>query len=420
MKYQAFTLLELLIFITISSLVLLVFSGFLFTVNRTNTALGTNQTIDRGGEQMRILLRNTLSSATEIVSPNPGDNDQELTFLNQDKEERILTAEVDSDTSNTHLILKNPATGQDRRINPQNTDVKNFTITHRQHQRTANLHKADITLDISFTLAFDQPNVSNDLFEYSYDRDFDLTIPLNKTLTVLPYTENLDIWLRSDANLEINSDTQVETWSDSWNNTDFETPSTSGNFTESPLLTPYQKNNTARVQFNNYNGGVRSWLENTSYPIPEEHTIIILTDSLFQPNSALNQTLLSNQTNKDVYQLQVTSNNELTLNIDGNTISVPGFSRYQQMISSVHYTNDIHRLYLNNSLEETVYNQSFPTNVGNNLYLGCEVDNNNEGSDCLQGNIAEVLIYNTALKPSQIQDIYQYLNSKYQLQNSQN
>ena len=415
--HQAFTLLELLLFITISSLVLIVFSAFLFTINRTNTALGTNQTIDRGGEQMRIFLRDTLSSATEIVSPNPGDNDQELTFLNTDKEERILTAEVDSETSNTHLFLKNPATGQARRINPQNTNVENFNITHLQHQEPKKPHKANVELNISFNLAFDQPNISNELFEYAYNRDFDLTISLDKSLTVLPYTENLDIWLRSDRNTQVNSDNQIETWSDSWNDNDFGKPSNSGNFTESPLLTPYQENNTARLQFKN-NSGTRSWLENTSYPLPQEHTIIILTDSLFSRLN--NQTLLSNQTNQDLYQLQVTSNNDLSLNMDGETISVPGFSRYQQMISSVHYANDTHRLYLNDSLEKTLYGQSFPTDVGNNLYLGCAVDNNNEGSNCLQGNIAEVLIYNTALKPSQIQDIYQYLNSKYQLQNSQN
>jgi len=407
MRKNGFTLLELILYISIAGVTIGVMVFGLNQIYKINTANNVSSTVNTEANKISDLIKSNVESADTIVLPdNSNLTGDSLTLYFNDQSTKTFNINGDN-----FQIINSPS-NLVQTINIETIIVSDLTFNLINNDNSN--YKEGIKF--SFTVTYRQSNLAPDSFEYDSELNVTDTVYLNKFTDInqeslylmeasIKSNPNLSIWLdANDSNLIKDVDNKVSTWTDKSNNNRLVNQPTLAN---QPVFTNNILNSYPVIRFDgtddflSFDGG---FLLNTKYDIyivgarnsDKSNNFWLAGDSINQ-NENLNigyfddTTLRFSQLNNNLdetvdpfanpeFRLFNFSNNLVGKNIEQNGLSIAGNTNTTDLIS------------FNNA------------SIGNVL-----------NTDYLDGDIAEILIFNANLTEYDKSIVLDYLNTKYNI-----
>lgn len=135
---QGFSLIEILVAITIMSGITIVLAQSLFTASRTSVKTDLKNTLKQGGEFSMRLMEQYIRASSDITSVcenSPGTQSNSLTIVNQDQATTEYSCEVDGEVTRIASISATPEGNLSEYITPSTMtlgdcdDISLFTCT---------------------------------------------------------------------------------------------------------------------------------------------------------------------------------------------------------------------------------------------------------------------------------------------------
>ncbi len=402
-KYQSgFTLLELLLFVVMAGITTALLATFLLRITRFSTANSIANSVDQGAVQMLSNIEFFLQDTQEILSPGLGEESQQLSVRTTNNE----FIEIESVAGN--LIFTNMTTEDSFQLNPDDTTIDSITfqpIPGGQDLETS----IPMTLSFSLTLSYISSNVSTDSFEYDYSKTYTRSITLNQNLHQLKVNDGLELWLRSDKDVEFDSSNNLLSWTDQIQNISFTPPSGTP-----PVVQSEGPGQLPTIEFNGTNSRIRA-TDITGLPQEDSARTIFVVSKINQFTSSANNTILSYGTQPSSFEIavKIEDNTFSGLRYDIDTLESIITASFQPMIFTAWYNSNKLSLFSNNQAIVSETNTTLSTN-GNTMTIG----SNSNLAGHFEGDISEILLYSRALTGSERSAVYDYLNQRYQIQGS--
>lgn len=217
-------------------------------------------------------------------------------------------------------------------------------------------------------------------------------------------TSNLVLWLRGDAGLTIDGSNKVSAWSDQSGNGHHALPATS---TASPTLTMSALNGLPVVQFNSA-GGTRLSISNSTLLNPSAGVSVMAV--VRRTSGATVARVLSKTNGSTGYGLDF-SNGTTVRSLINNTSSASTTlaATISGVVAAIYSTTDGNKIYVNGGAPVlATYSTAIVSNT-TSVGLGGDA----VGGSYLDGEIAELLVFNKAITDDERKDVEAYLYEKY-------
>lgn len=407
MRKSGFTLLELILYISIAGVTIGVMVFGLNQIYKINTANNVSSTVNAEANKIAELIKSNVKAADTIALPNNSNlTGDSLTLYFSDGSTKIFNLDGDN------FQITNSPSNLVQTININTIIISNLNF----NLITNNESNYKEGVKFSFTVTYRQSDLAPDSFEYDSELTITDTVYLDKFTDKnqeslylmedsIKSNSNLSLWLdANDSSLVKDIDNKVSTWTDKSNNNRLVNQPTLAN---QPIFTNNIINNYPVIRFDGTDDFLSfdgSFLINTKYDIyiigarnsDKSNNFWLAGDSTNQ-NENLNigyfddTTLRFSQLNNNLdetvdpftnpeFKLFNFSNNLVGKNIEQNGLSIAGNTNTTDLIS------------FNNA------------SIGNFL-----------NTDYLDGDIAEILIFNTNLTEEYKSIVLDYLNTKYNL-----
>ena len=220
-------------------------------------------------------------------------------------------------------------------------------------------------------------------------------------------TANLSCWLRADAGVTMNGSNYVSTWADQSGNGNNATQSTPS---QQPLWESSVLNGYPILHFD----GVQSVLQMTNDGVLDNPFTVF---AVYTKEAAGSMSLLAEYPN-DLYSMSISGRTDTTLAIilsgwGDFTVDVPAYSAPSFVVDSFVNSSSSAAIWRNGTQLGTFGFGLQGTQSSGPLMIGYS-----PGDYWLDGDLAEMIIYNTALSDTNRQAVEQYLLAKYNLQST--
>jgi len=423
---RGFTLLELLIYISLAGLTITVISAFLLTLNRTSQSNSTTARVEDDAARIRSILETALKDAQSVKTPSADGSASELQLVSAANNEVTYTRRNDN-------LYKEPASGKTERFNKDNVLITNFSTYHIDPQSDK---EGDASVRFEFTAEYDTPSGAPQAKEYQHTKTIEHTVNLgNRPLSNVPDpdTDPLKFWLRADRGVVTDQNDKVARWYDQSTN---EYNASQPDSTQRPsAFLSDAKNGYPAVDFSVSDGtenylAIRDWVYNTANTI-DGITIFAVAKS----SEDTNQTILSFD-RSEYFRFSI--DDDLDTPNGGVEFHTSGSTPKQDLGTETIYTdgtfylmdtifnktqNPDKRIFVNGNEKASAYQHTGTAlGTGNTRYgfvgQGSEATSFNGtggGGEPFKGQIAELLVYDTALSETKQQEVRKYLNEKYDL-----
>ncbi len=414
---SGFTLLELILFMSIAGITMAVIVFFLVQINRLSVSNDVAATVDQEGLRIQENITREIAGSIQILDPDLGDSPEtSLTLLQSGGLQKTIALDGEN------LVVT--SAGTSTQLNPETTNITNlsFEQINTESESSATLSNKNQTVQavrVSFQLNYDAPNITVDSPEYDYSRTFAFSAYQDKTIPRLTVTDQLDIWLKAGEGVTYDGSNVVSEWVDqSGNAVSFTPPSPSG--TTSPTFQTNVQNGYPAIRFD----GDDYLSLNSAYTPPvgdSSRTVIAVVDNITQTGANYNHILHygTNQASplNQAYGLLSRTNEQ---NVIGNhywannyTSSIPfpiqdgaGSSIPQIVMNSYDGTSDW--IFLQEDQFEI--NDITLNTVANEFLIGSRIGG---AAEFFQGDLLELLFYSKALDAEEREEVYNYLQQKY-------
>lgn len=411
MKKSGFTLLELILYISIASATLGIMVFGLNQIYKLNTSNNVNSTVSSEGNKISELIKSNVKLATNISLPNKTDlNSNTLTLYFEDESTKTFTLIGDNfqitnlpsnlvQTINTEdIIISDLAFNL---ITSEDSNYKEgikftFKVTYKKSVLTPNSFEYDSEITIADTVFLDKFTDINQDSLYLMENS-------------IKSNPNLSLWLdANDSNITKDIDNKVSTWADKSNFNRNATQITLGN---QPEFVASVLNNYPVIRFDgidnflNFDG---SFLVNTKYDIyivgarnSDKSKNFWIAGNSNNQNENLNIGYFDNTTLR-FSQL----NNDLDEIV--NPFTTPEFNLFafrNDLTSDRKHIDQNGSIIASNPLSNPSNLTSF-----NGASIGNFLD-----TDYYDGDIAEIIIFNANLTDEDKSIVLDYLNTKYNL-----
>lgn len=384
---------------------------FLVQINRLSVSNDVSTTIDQEGLRIQKTITEEIATSKDILNPD-------LTVPATDSVTLLQSGGLQKTISIVGENLVVSLDGTDTILNPDTTNVTNLSFEQIDTASDQNVTQTTPGIRVSFQLNFDAPNVTVDSPEYDYDRTFAFSAYLDDTTPRLPVTANLDVWLTAYEGVTHDGSNVVSEWVDQTTNGVVFDSAGGSNPT---LVTNVQNGYPAiRLDGDDYLSLTSSYTP----PVADEaRTLIAVVDNMTQTGtnynhiihygtnqvSPLNQAygLLSRTNQQNVVGNHYWANN-YTSSIQFNVQDSSGSSIPQIVMNMYDGTSDW--VFLQEDQFEI--NDIELNTVANEFLIGSRIGG---AAEFFQGDILEILIYSRYLTDSERDQVYDYLNKKYQV-----
>lgn len=403
MKKSGFTLLELILYISIAGVTLGIMVYSLNQIYKLNTANNVNSTVASEGEKIANTLRTNIKLANTIATPNP--NSLLITF------EDLSTKTFSLSGENFQIV--NTPSNLTQTLNLGTVVISDLAFSLVNNSNPTYKEGVKFT----FKVKYKESNLATDSFEYDSEQTFTDTLYLDKFTdkeqnslylmeTSIKSNNKLSLWLDANTiNLVKDVNNKVSTWTDRSNSNRVVNQTT---FINQPTFVPNILNGFPVIRFDgtdeflNFDG---NFLANTKYHIyivgkrndvnpnfwiagdsnvqNENLNIGYFSDTTLrfsQLNNDIDQTVSAFDVNTAKFNIFGFSNNASGKNIEENGLSINGSPNQVNLTSF------------------------------NNATIGRYIT-----TEYLNGDIAEILIFNNNLAPTEKDIVLDYLNTKYDL-----
>jgi len=423
---RGFSLLELLLFLSLASIAIAIISAFLITLNRSNQENTTRQTVEEDARFIRKTLTTAIQNAQSVRSPDADGQTNSLTLITQDNDEVTYKRRTDN-------FYKERANSSNKRLNSDNVLVTQFSANYIDPNAS---EEGDAAIRFSFTVEYDTPSGAPTAFEYQHTQTVNHTVSLgNRPLSNVPDpdTDSIKFWLRADRGVVTDSNGKVSRWYDQSGNA-----YTASQPRASDRPAGYLTNTLNGYPVVNMDGGylaIRDWVYNTANTI-DGVTMFAIAKSTY---TGSNPTILVSHDRSEYYRFSFKSKDSFSTKQGANWST--SANSVHDLVTQESYVNEgftlldaqffansnpDKRLAQNGTQKNSGYihnGQSLGTGTTRYGFVGIgseassfNGDNSDtvfdiSHSDTLQ--IAELLVYDTALSESQRTQVRRYLNEKY-------